>query len=354
VGVLTNLLTLLAVSWIFYGIMLACILTLFWQQGAALLAWLVSWLIRYVLTVSKFCSSIPLAAVYTKSVFIVIWVICVYLMVFLFLLRKRRTPYLLVAAVVGSLAIALLLSWVMPLIDRSRVTVLDVGQGQSIILQSGGKTFLVDCGGDDPEEAADQAAETLLAMGIYRLDGLVLTHYDADHADGIPYLLGRVPADMVFLPDPAEDPERKERLLSVAGETAVLVLENQKLTWDTSSMTIFAPFSYVDDNESGLSVLFRGENCDILITGDMRTTAEKKLLLDEDVPQLTALVAGHHGSEYSTGGGLLAVTKPQYVFISVGKDNPYGHPGQAVLERLEQYGCIVYRTDLDGTIVFRR
>ena len=86
----------------------------------------------------------------------------------------------------------------------------------------------------------------------------------------------------------------------------------------------------------------------------MDINSENKLILEKDIPQLTALIAGHHGSAYSTGAGLLAMTQPEYVFISVGEDNPYDHPSQKVLERLEQYGCTVLRTDIDGTIVFRR
>jgi competence protein ComEC len=237
---------------------------------------------------------------------------------------------------------------------NSRVTVLNVGQGQSLILQSKGKNFLVDCGGDDPQIAADLAAETLLSMGIYRLDGIILTHYDSDHAAGIPYLMSRMSADYVYLPEPCEDEDIKRSILESAGNAAVFVQEDIHLAWEQTTLSIFSPVFQFDDNESGLSVLFRGENCDILITGDLGITGEDKLVMDKGIPKLTALVAGHHGSSYSTGGSLLAATEPDYVFISVGENNRYGHPTQQVLERLEQYGCTVYRTDLDGTIVFRR
>ena len=354
VGVVTNLLTLWAVSWIFYGIMLVCLVGLFWSQGAVALAWIVSWLIRYVLTVSKALSAIPLAAVYTKSGFIVAWLVLCYLLVIIYLLWIKRKPYLLICPVFVGLVAALFMSWLPPLMSNSQVTVLDVGQGQSILLQSQGKNFLVDCGGDNPKTAADQAAETLLSMGVYRLDAVILTHYDRDHAEGIPYLLSRIPADSVFLPVPTEDEEIKQAILDAAGDTAVLVQQDLQLAWEECSLTIYSPFLQFDDNESGLSVLFRGKNCDILITGDLGTSGENKLCLEKEIPQLTALVAGHHGSPYSTGGGLLSMTKPQYVFISVGEDNSYGHPNQQVLDRLEQYGCSVCRTDQDGTIVFRR
>lgn len=354
IGVVTNILVLWAVSWIFYGIMLVCFVGLFWSQGASLLAWLVSWLIRYVLVVAKTLSSFPLAAVYTKSGFIVAWLVLCYLLVCVFLLTKKRKAFILICSVLISLVTALMLSWLRPLTANSQVTVLDVGQGQSILLQSHGKTFLVDCGGDDREDAADQAAETLLSMGIYRLDGVILTHYDSDHAGGISYLLSRISADSVFLPSATQQEESNQTVLDAAEDAAVLVDRDIQLAWEECSITIFAPLSSSDDNESGLSVLFRGENCDILITGDMGISGENKLLLEKDIPQLTALVVGHHGSSYSTGEGLLVKTRPQYVFISAGQDNPYGHPSKQVLDRLEKYDCFVYRTDQDGTIVFRR
>ena len=78
------------------------------------------------------------------------------------------------------------------------------------------------------------------------------------------------------------------------------------------------------------------------------------LLRQVQLPQLELLIAGHHGSNTATSFDLLFATQPQAVAISVGEDNIYGHPGQDMLERLEHFGCQVYRTDLEGTIVFRR
>ena len=354
IGVITNLLTLWAVSWIFYGVIIVCVISLLWYSGAVALGWCFSWLIRYVLTISKALSSVPLAAVYTKSVFVILWLVLCYVLVFVFLLLKKRKPYFLICSALIGLGAALLLSWIIPMTAKSRVTVLDVGQGQCVILQTKGKTFLVDCGGDRATSVADLAAETLLSMGVYRLDGVILTHYDGDHADGLPYLLTRIPTDNIFLPEQSEQVTSKQKIIDAAGSAAVMVQQDTHLTWEDTTLSIFAPLIRSEDNESGLCVLFRAENCDILITGDLSITGENRLLLDKAIPQLTALVAGHHGSPYSTGEGILLMTKPEYVFISVGADNPYGHPNQMVLERLEQYNCVVYRTDLDGTIVFRR
>ena len=354
VSVLTNLLTLWAVSWIFYGIMAVCLLSLLWNQGAVGLAWLISWLIRYVLTVAKTVARIPLTAVFTESPYIVCWIVVCYLLLLIFLLGKQKRPRILASCLVLSLMVALACSWLEPLVTDCRITVLDVGQGQSVLLQSRGKSYLVDCGGDVDTQAADRASETLLSMGIHRLDGLILTHYDSDHAGGIPELLTRIQTDAVFLPENAENEQAKQVVLDACGEKAVFLREDTKLSWEQSSLMVFAPLSYAHDNESGLCVLFHTENCDILITGDLNSNGEGRLVLEKDIPNLTALVAGHHGSPTSTGAGLLAALKPQYVFISVGEDNPYGHPSQAVLDRLAQYDCKVFRTDLDGTIVFRR
>lgn len=348
VGVVTNLLVLWVVSWIFYGIMLVCLVATFWTNGAAAIAWCISWLIRYVLSVAKGLSSIPMAAVYTKSPYIVAWIVFCYVVLFLFLLWKNRKARVLVCCWVLGLCVALCVSWLEPITARTQMTVLDVGQGQCILLQSEGKNFLIDCGGNYDDDAADIAAETLMSMGIYHLDGVVMTHYDRDHVGGVGYLLSRVPARAIFAPKTDEFPE------SIPLDSAVFVEEDLELSWNSSKMTIFAPVLASSSNESGLCVLFSGENCDILITGDLSSFGETILLRTKEIPRLTALVAGHHGSKTSTSEALLEHTRPQYVFISAGEDNRYGHPSKSVLERLEAYDCQVFRTDEMGNIVFRR
>ena len=72
------------------------------------------------------------------------------------------------------------------------------------------------------------------------------------------------------------------------------------------------------------------------------------------LPELEVLIVGHHGSKYSTGQALLEMTSPEYAIISVGADNMYGHPTEETIGRLLDAGCIIYRTDLHGKIVYRR
>ena len=352
VGVATNLLTLWVISFIFYGIMLVCLFGTIWPAAAAMTATVIAWPIRYVLAVAKTLAAVPLSAVYTASIYVVLWLVFCYLLLAVFLLSRTKKPAMLACCAVIGFCLALCASWLEPMTDDCRMTVLDVGQGQCILLQSEGKTYLVDCGSSDAEEAADIAAERLFSQGIFRLDGAILTHFDADHSGGMAYLLSRIPADTLFVPDCADENGVLETLAPYTGQVMELK-ENIKLTYGATELSIFAPVVPDSSNESSLAILFRHENCDILITGDRSDFGERMLLKTAEIPELDILVAGHHGSKHSTGEELLAVTKPKIAVISVG-ENPYGHPAQEVLGRLAAIGCVVYRTDMHGNMVLRR
>lgn len=351
VGTLTNLLTLWIVTFIFYGIMVVCVAGLIWPQLGSVLGWIISLPIHYVLGAAKVMASFPLAAVYMDSIYMVLWLIFVYILLIIHLLLKKKQVLILSCSAVLSLCVVLTLSWTEPLLDECRVTVLDVGQGQCILLQSEGKTFVVDCGGDSDTKAADTAANALMSQGVFKIDGLVLTHYDRDHAAGASYLLSRVPADVLYLPDCADDDGTSASLCDEVPKLAVTELTS--LTFGNSKITLIPSNRQISDNESGLCVLFQTENCDILITGDRSTEGEQALMDMIELPQLDVLVVGHHGSKYSTAQQLIDQTRPKIAVISVGLDNSYGHPAQEVLDRLNKAGCVIFRTDLNGKVIYR-
>ncbi len=345
IGVVTNLLTLWMVSILFYGLCLVCLVSLVWAGGAAALGWLLSWGIRYVLLAAKILADFPLAAVYTSSPYIVLWLVFVYGLLIVFGLSKNRRPALLGCCAGIGLCLALLASWLEVSVDDARMTMLDVGQGQCLILQAQGRTFLVDCGGDSDTEAADLAAETLLSRGITRIDGLILTHCDRDHAGGVEYLLSRMDTEVVILPEDGE---------ISADVPKIYASEDLELTFGDAVLRIYAPRFPGDSNESSLCVLFDTEKCDILITGDRSGFGERSLLRNSDIGRVDVLVAGHHGSKYSTCEELREAVQPEIVCISAGRDNSYGHPADETLDRLAKFGCQVYRTDKSGTITIRR
>ena len=353
-GVITNLLTLWVVSFIFYGVLLTFILGLLWQPAATLLAYIVSWPIRYVLGLSKILTQFPLAAVYTDSIFIIFWLVLVYLLLVANLLaHKKRILKSICCSVIG-LCIALMASWSQPLLDECRVTVLDVGQGQCILLQADGKTYMVDCGGDSDEETANCAANTLLSQGIDTLDGLILTHYDRDHAGGVSYLMNRIFVDTVFLPTCTDVDGMLAEMDTTGFGYRIWIEENISITFGDSKITLIPSKTDLSDNEASLCVLFQTTNCDILITGDRSSAGERELMRQIELPDLEVLIVGHHGSKYSTGNMLLDKTTPDIAIISVGADNFYGHPAVDTLQRLEDAGCQIYRTDLHGTVIYRR
>ena len=253
-----------------------------------------------------------------------------------------------------SLCLAIAASWAEPRLDNVRASVIDVGQGQAVLLQAGGRNFLVDCGGDTPKTAADKVTRTLHAQGVFYLDGIFLTHYDKDHSGGLFYLLQRVPTHTLYLPEIwEEDGVQKEKLTEQFGDIIEMVDLPLELSGNWGKLTAVIGNDHEKENENSMCILFQAGNCDILITGDRGISGEAALLEQLDLPKLEFLVAGHHGAPGSTLRRLLDKTQPEVVAISLRKNNYYGHPDKDLLFRLAFYGIQVRRTDLEGTIIFR-
>ena len=347
---LTNLLCLWAVSLAFQLSALACLAGFLWLPLGRVFAWLSAWLVRWVLGAAGTAARFPLCALYTESPYTVLWLAFSYVLFALLLIFKKRPGVFLWTAAVG-LCLSLILSWAEPLTDSLRVTALDVGQGQCVLLQSGRRTFVVDCGGSNGESAGESAARQLLSMGIDRIDGLILTHLDEDHAGGAEQLLRRIRADVVAVPA-AESLERRQ----TAGLLDVELLdvdEDRVLDFTGGSLRIIASGDDAAENNDGIAVLFTVGDCDTLITGDWDGNRERWLLENRSLPDLEILVVGHHGSKYACCRELLEMLTPDVAIISVGK-NSYGHPAAETLERLTAAGCRILRTDQAGTILVRR
>ena len=276
-------------------------------------------------------------------------------MILLLIAGKGKRPLISCCIAALGLSVAMLLGWTEPMLSDSRITALNIGQGQCVILQSRSRTYVVDCGGDYAEDAADCCAEELLSMGIRRLDGLILTHYDADHAGGVKYLLQRIDTNALYLNPVVENSAMVDEIIAESEDAQVIwVASDLLLKSEGLEITLFAPGGTASGNESSIAVLFQTEKCDTLITGDMSALRERLLLKRTRLPELEVLVVGHHGAKTSTSEELLEVTSPEVAIISVGEDNSYNHPAPEVLGRLKAAGCMIYRTDEWGDIVYRR
>lgn len=352
IGIVTNLLLVGFISTLFCGIGVVGVFGGIIPKACALCAWVLSWGIRLVLLVAGVLSKIPFAAVYTQSGFIVAWLIVAYLLMALYLIRGRGFRRIACVGAVSLLA-AIVASVLFPRLDTLRLHVLDVGEGQSILLQTDGKNYLIDCGGEDDGNVADEIAQTLLSQGIFNLDGVMLTHYDADHTNALDDLVNRVDIDCFYLPQQEENDITRWVEANYADRIS-WVSSDIQITLSTGTISLLAPRDTELDNENSMCILFDSPDCVILITGDRGRSGEKELLYNYDLPDVDIFIAGHHGSRYSTSQEFLQEIRPETVIISVGANNSYGHPSQEVLERLADFGCTVYRTDLLGSVLIRR
>ena len=351
---LSNLLCLWAASGVFVLGLVTVLLGFFCLPPAKLLAVVPALLTRYILLMAGLLAKIPYHAAYFANPYLKYWLAYAYILFLTAWLRRKapRRKYAL-AAILTCLTLALTVK-----LGEWRyhagldVKVLDVGQGQCVLLASGGDFTLVDCGsGNSWYGPGEIASQHLRAMRCRKLDRLVLTHYDSDHISGVRSLLARMDVDTLLVPELADDGLGGE-ILELArehGVTVETVESRTELPMGKAVLTVLPPVGEGEDNERGLSVLASAEDADILITGDMDAATERKFLEAYDLPDIEVLVAGHHGSKYSTSNDLLDALTPETACISVGS-NSYGHPADETMRRLAEHGCAIYRTDMQGTI----
>lgn len=353
---LSNLLTLWAVALLFLAGLLLGTVSIFSVKIATVMAIPFTWLTRCLQGTVDYLGGLPMASISLESFYYRAWLVFFCLVTAMtILMRGRKRLWVPGAALLTTLIVSISFSVRAFRAGELTAAVLDVGQGQSVLLGAGHYLTLVDCGGDGPDNAGDVAADYIQSLGRGTLDLLVVSHYHSDHANGIPQLLRRVKVEAIALPDVEEDSTLRREILALAEgqdteiwfireDTDIHLGENQRFR-------LFPPLGQGrDTNELGLTVLATAGDFDVLLTGDMGSEGEQLLLDHAQLPDVELLVAGHHGSRYSTTEELLAAVRPELAVISVGENNRYGHPAQETLERLEDAGAELYRTDLQGTV----
>ncbi len=356
VAPLSSLLAVPAAGWSFMAAFVTVLLGFVWLPLASLLGW-ISWaLVRYILWIANGMMSWRYHAVYFTNPYLIYWLLFLYAA----FIGCAATPdgkrkYLLASALsVLTLTAAIWVNRQDYQYGVLTVLTLDVGQGESVILTSGGETALVDCGSSNSyKDPGGLAADTLHSMGVRELSAVVVTHYHADHTNGLYEVLRRIPVQTIYLPDIEDEYGVRERLVSLAEEKGAQVTYVTKETADTlgdTVLTIYPPVQSGGDlNELGLTALASAGDFDLLITGDMSGSTEKKLVETYALPDIEVLVVSHHGSRYSSNIRFLKAVMPEAAVISVG-DNNYGHPSEETLQRLLAVGADIWRTDQQGTI----
>jgi len=349
---LSNLMTLWAIGLLFLGGLGVGALGALLPEAAAVLAVPFTALVHYLRWVIDLLSRPMLAALPLNSVCYRAWVVLLYLLLLVSVRMKGKRPlWMPITAGAVSLALAIGLTRAAFYIGDMAVSVLDVGQGQSVLVRAGSFLTLVDCGGDGRDDPGDVAADYLQSLGIGGIDLLVVSHYHDDHANGVPQLLRRIGVGEIVLPDVEEDAPLRAEIAAAARERGAEVTFMRETLRIGDCVTVFPPvMGEGTTNELGLTVLASEGELDVLITGDMEGEGERLLVEEVPLPDIEVLVAGHHGSATSTTRELLEAVRPDLALISAGLNNKYGHPARETLERLDGAGAEIYRTDLYGTL----
>lgn len=352
---ISNLLTLWAVSAAFSGGLLVGVLGAFWPAVGGAAAWLVTPFARYLNLVVPFLSKLPFASIPMTTMYYRLWMVYLYVLIILAVVMSGRKNARVPVVCAGlMLAGAVLLTNLAFRAGAVTVQVLEVGQGQSVLIRSGSRFALVDCGGDLHENAGDIAADQIQALGQSELDLLVISHYHADHANGVSQLLERITVKRIALADVEPESVLRRRILEQAQRYRIpvtFITQDTHLDFGEDTIfTMYPPLGSESTNELGLTVLCSAGDFDLLLTGDMGTSVEKLLVEYADLPDVEMMVAGHHGSKYANSQLLLDTVKPDLAVFSVGRNNSYGHPTQEAAQRFASVGAQLYRTDRMGTV----
>ena len=242
--------------------------------------------------------------------------------------------------------------------DELELRVFDVGQGDAILLRLGESALLVDAG-PDPETARGVLLPRLARLGVAGLEGLVLTHADADHIGGAADILKALPVATVWMASSRQDHPLLSVIRAAARQGGARIKEpvdGQALEWHPAlsvEMSIAAPSVASGDNNQSTVLHVRYGDADFLLTGDIERAAERVLVDAVGSLEADVLKVAHHGASTSSSPEFLAAVKPQVAVISAGLGNAFNHPRDDVLRRLRAAGARVFRTDLAGDVVVR-
>jgi competence protein ComEC len=246
--------------------------------------------------------------------------------------------------------------------DVAQVTVLDVGQGDAILVEgSRGGRLLVD-GGPDPDRLL-VVLDRHIPPWDRRIDAVILTHPHEDHVAGLALLLDRYRIGRVFEPgmrgpgpgyaawlDRLGRPGAPIRLGLATGDRLRVDDIRLDVLWpDRGVVPVDPPNTGTGINNVSIVLLGIVDGRRFLLTGDIEQDIDP-LVLARGIPRLDLLKVAHHGSKTATTADFVQAAHPTIAIASAGADNPYGHPARSTMDRLRDVGSSVYRTDIDGTV----
>ena len=286
------------------------------------------------------------------SVFIyLIYLIIIF--IYFYFLRKKNHKILII------LLLLMFFHYNYPSFTRtSYIQMIDVGQGDSILLHSNNENILIDTGGKltfSDEEASNIVKKTTLpllkSLGIRKLKTLILTHGDADHMGEAINLVENFKVEQVIF-NCGEFNELEQELIKVLDKKKIPYYTCvEELNMNDNKLYFLNSGNYDNENDNSNVIYAAFDNYKFLFMGDAGVEVEKDLIKKYNLQNIDVLKIGHHGSKTSSSKTFINEINPKYSIISVGENNRYGHPNDNVLEALDN--SKIYRTDQDGSVIFK-
>ncbi len=337
-------------------------------NAAVLIGYVNNSFLSFVLFVTEYTSKIPYASLKlpTPSLVLIILYYLAILYIFKgreFLKSKKEFKYVKYLFIV-SIFVLIVVKNIVP--KPLEITFLDVGQGDSAFIRTAhGTKILIDGGGRAAgskstfDVGQSVVVPYILDQGTKKLDIVIATHGHSDHTEGLESILQEMRVGMVILPD--TNGEGFEKIIEICREKGIAIVECKKgdiirLDRDTV-FDVLSPLQFEQDslaqqslNDSSLVLKLIYKNVKVLFTGDSEIPVEQRMLGEGIDLSSDILKVGHHGSYGATSEEFANKVKPNYAIISVGKNN-FGHPSQFVVDRLEERGIILLRTDERGAVM---
>lgn len=286
----------------------------------------------------------------------IIFLIVYYIVIYYLLSMWRRKKWL----GISLLLLLLFLHQLLPYTKDTKITILDVGQGDSIVIQSKQNqgSILIDTGGmmpfsqkTDPLFAKNRIIPYLKSQGIKKIDALVLTHGDFDHMGEAINLVNNFKVDKVIF-NCGEFNDLEQELIKVLDKKKIKYYSCIKeLNIDENKLYFLQTKEYDNENDNSNVIYTELNGYKFIFMGDASSTTEKEILSKYNLPDIDVIKVGHHGSRTSSGEEFINEINPKYSIISVGKNNRFGHPNKEVLDNLSD--SKIYRTDEVGSIMFK-
>ena len=234
-----------------------------------------------------------------------------------------------------------------------KISYIDVGQGDSILIQQGSSNMLIDTG---TNASTSSLISYLTNQNIKKINYLVLTHPHEDHIGGADVIIKGFDIGTVYMPKVTSNTKTFKDVVSAMnskGLKATSPNPGDTFKFGNANCTILSPINSNSKDLNTYSIVMKivfGNN-KFIFTGDAQASNEEDMINKGYDLSADVLKVGHHGSNTSTSQAFLDKVKPKYAVISVGKGNDYGHPTAVTMNRLESNGIKVFRTDENGSII---